>query len=355
MPGINTSSTLSSQYQTYFSKELLSYAKQALILDQFAKKVPLPNKHGNKQITMFRFGPPISSSIAALGEGTAISSANYRSLALSSITKTLAQYGQVIGLTDILTASGLFNALEQASKSTAEDAALHFDTITRNVLVGSSIAGTVQENGAGAALDNNDTINERYAGTSTTFTALNSDTAASSKMAASDVLDAVTNLKINRAPEIGGSYIAVVAPQVSRDMQRDNDWITAATRSNVQALYKGEIGSFYGVKFIETTNPFVSTYSVALTDRFIYSAAGTNSLAAGAKIYATLFLGGDAYGVPMLTGDSPMSPKVIITDSADKADPLNQTVTVGFKSYWATLRLNPNYYCVFRSKSGFVA
>jgi len=351
---ITSSGTLSGQYQNYFSKELLSYAKQALILDQFAKKAPLPNKHGNKTITMFRFGVPATGGIYGLTEGQAITAANYRALALTSISKTLSQYGQVIGLTDILTASGLFNALEQASKSTAEDAALHFDTITRNVLVGSNIAGNAGENNP-SPLDNSDVLTERYAGTSTTFTALNSDTGNTSKMAASDVLDVVTNLKINRSPEIGGSYIAVVAPQVSRDLQRDTDWITAATRSNVQALYKGEIGSFYGVKFIETTNPFINMGSATLTDRYIYSTSGANNLGAGAKIYATLFLGGDAYGVPMLTGDSPMSPKVIITDSADKADPLNQTVTVGFKSYWATLRLNPAYYCVFRSKSGYVA
>ena len=351
---ITSSSTLSTQYQNYFSKELLSYATQALVLDQFAKKAPLPNKHGNKTITMFRFGVPATAGIAALTEGTAITSGNYRALALTSISKTLAQYGQVIGLTDILTASGLFNALEQASKSTAEDAALHFDTITRNVLIGSSISGGGQENSP-SGLDNSDVINERYAGLSTSYSALDTDTTVASKMAASDVLDAVTNLKINRAPEIGGSYIAVVAPQVSRDLQRDTDWITAATRSNVQALYKGEIGSFYGVKFVETTNPFVSTGSITVSNRYIYSTAGTNTLLSGAKVYATMFLGGDAYGVPMLTGDSPMSPKVIITDSADKADPLNQTVTVGFKSYWAALRLNPSYYCIFRSKSGFVA
>lgn len=348
---VTTSSTLSSQYQAYFSKELLKYATQALVLDQFAKKAALPKQNGNKSITMFRFGAPSTSSIAALTEGTAISSANYRALALTSITKSLSQYGQVIGLTDILTASGLFNAMEQASKTTGEDAALHFDTLTRNTLVGSVAAGTGAENGG--TLDNSDTLTERYAGGAASFSALNSDTAATSKMSASDVLDAVTNLKINRAPEIGGTYVGVVAPQVGRDLQRDADWIDAATRSNVQALYKGEIGNLYGVRFIESTNPFISAGSATVADRYVYSTAGGSGTGTGADIYASLFLGGEAYGVPMLTGDSPMSPKVIITDTADKADPLNQTVTVGFKSYWTALRLNPAYYIVFRSKSGY--
>jgi len=348
---ITSSSTLSSQYQAYFSKELLSYAVQALVLDQFANKAALPKAAGNKSITMFRFGSPATSGITALTEGTAISAANYRQLSMSSITKSLSQYGQVVGLTDILTATGLFNALEQATKTTGEDAALHFDSVTRNVLVGSNVGGTATE---GTPLDNSDTLTERYANGAASFSALNTATT-SVTMSATDVLDSVTNLKINRAPEIKGTYVGVIAPQIARDLQRDDDWITAATRSNVQALYKGEVGTLYGVRFVETTNPFINKGSATVADRFIYDVSGTSGSAAGSDIYVSMFLGGDAYGVPMLASDSPMSPKVIITDTADKADPLNQTVTVGFKSYWTALRLNPAYYVVFRSKSDYAS
>lgn len=352
MAGVTTSSTLSSQYQAYFSKELLSYAVQALVLDQFAKKAPLPKQNGNKSITMFRFGAPSTASIATLTEGTAIAAAAYRSLSMTSITKALTQYGQVIGLTDILTATGLFNALEQSTKTTGEDAALHFDSITRNVLVGSNVGGTAQE--GGGTMDNSDVLTERYAGGAATFAALNADTTVSSKLAASDILDASTQLKINRAPMINGNYVAAISPQAVRDLFRDTDWLEAAKWSNVKALYKGEIGSLYGVRFIETTNPFVNMGSATVADRFVYSTAGGTGIGTGADIYVSLFFGGEAYGVPMLTGDSPMSPKVIITDSADKADPLNQTTTVGFKSYWTALRLNTGYYTVVRSKSAYV-
>ena len=349
---VTSSSTLNSQYQAYFSKELLSYAVQALSLDQFAKKADLPKQAGNKSITMFRFGVPSTSGITALTEGTVISAANYRALALTSITKALTQYGQVIGLTDILTATGLFNAMEQATKSTGEDAALHFDNITRNTLIGSTVAGTGQE--GGGTMDNGDVITERFAGGAASYTALNADTTATSKMAASDILDCATQLKINRAPQIGGHYVACVSPQSARDLFRDTDWLEASKYNGAKALYKGEIGSLYGVRFVEHTNPFVSVGSATATDRFVYSVAGGSGIGTGADIYATLFFGGDAFGVPNLTGDSPMSPKVLITDSADKSDPLNQTTTVGFKSYWTALRLNPAYYSVFRSKSAYV-
>ncbi len=58
---LNTTTSLSDQYQNYFSKKLLTYAVQALVLDQFAQKTPLPAKSGHKAISMFRFDAPSTS------------------------------------------------------------------------------------------------------------------------------------------------------------------------------------------------------------------------------------------------------------------------------------------------------
>ena len=76
---------------------------------------------------MFRFGSPSVADVKTLTEGTAIVSANYRALVLNSLSKTLAQYGQVIGLTDILRATDLFNSLQQATKTSGLDMALWVD------------------------------------------------------------------------------------------------------------------------------------------------------------------------------------------------------------------------------------
>ena len=73
------------------------------MLDQFGEKAPLPAKAGHKAITMFRYGSPSTSAIENLTEGTAPSGT--RSLTLSKIEKALTQRGQVVKLTDILTAT----------------------------------------------------------------------------------------------------------------------------------------------------------------------------------------------------------------------------------------------------------
>ena len=350
----NTTSTLSDEYQNYFSKKLLTYAVQALVLDQFAMKTPLPPKSGHHTISMFRFDVPSTSKIETLTEGT--KPTDTRSIALTKISKALIQRGQYIEMTDVLNQTDLFNSLQQSIKINGQDAALDMDTQTRNTLVGSSVAGTAKENGDGSALDNSDTLTEMWANGGANGGAYYSDfdaeTGADTILSASSILNAVTQLKVNRAqPTSGGMYAAVTSPQVLSDIMKVSEWLNAAQYSNVQELYKGEVGSLYGAKFILSTNGWSSVYSSEDDDRFAYSVGGTGTRAAGANIRATLFLGEQAYGVPELASQSPFSPKVIISEGADKTDPLDQLKTVGFKTFWTTLRLNPAYYAIMRSKT----
>ena len=354
----NTTSTsgLTDQYQNYFSKKLLTYAVQALIMDQFAEKSPLPAKSGHKAITMFRYGAPSTGNIVSLTEGTPIGGSGERTLTLEKIEKALTQRGQIIKMSDILTATDLFNSLQQSIKTNGEDAALDLDTQTRNTVIGSNAAGDAKENGDGSALDNSDSLTELYAGGAANYSALNSDTDSSTVLKASDVLNVVTKLKVNRAqPAKGGMYVCAASPQVISDIMQDSTWVNAAQYSNVEDLYKGEVGSLYGAKFVTTTNPWISTGSATEDDRFAYASGGSSDLAAGARVFASVFLGQQAYGVPELGSQSPFSPKVIINDQADKSDPLNQYLTAGFKTFWAALRLNCNNYAIMRSKSNSTA
>ena len=379
---VTTSTTLTSQFQNYFSKELLSIVQQETILDQFAMKAPIPRNNGNKAISMFRFGVPSIASVASIGtEGSPISSANYRALALNSLSKSLSQYGQVIGLTDILRATDLFNSLQQATKTSGLDMALWVDSVIRNTLIGSNlllhagtaVLGTGQE-GSGT-FDNSDAVNTVASSggvkvygnpatlTTQSFSALNSDTtAANTTMTASAVLDSMTRLKRNRAPMINGGYVLATDPRVARDLMRDSDWLNASNYGNKgQPFYKGEVGSIYGCRVVTQTNSFVSKGSATDTDEFINSTSPNGGGTAATKdIIASFFFGNEAFGIPALTGDDPLSPKIVITDTPDKSDPLNQLITVGVKLYFATLRLaagntgstnNPTWYLVHRTKT----
>jgi N4-gp56 family major capsid protein len=381
MAGVTNSTTLTNQFQNFFSKELLSIVQQETILDQFSMKAPIPKNNGNKAITMFRFGSPSIADVKALTEGTAIASGNYRSLVLNKLTKSLSQYGQVIGLTDILRATDLFNSLQQATKTSGMDMALWVDSVIRNVLVGSNLtaSGSSIGNGIESTISNDDAINvsananptgvKVYGNPATlttqTFSALNSATsAADATMTASAVLDSMTRLKRNRAPMINGGYVLATDPRVTRDLMRDTDWLNASNYGNKGTpFYKGEVGSIYGCRVVTQTNSFVSTGSGTPGDEFVYQASSAGGgLAVSKDIIASFFFGNESFGIPALTGDDPLSPKVVITDTPDKSDPLNQLVTVGVKLYFAALRLaagntsatntnNPVWYLVHRTKT----
>lgn len=360
MAGVTTSSTLSSQYRAYFSKKLLPYAVQETILDQFCSKDPIPKNGGNKSISLFRWSAPTAADVQVLAEGTTPNSSTAHQLALTAITKSLAQYGHSIYLTDIMSMTELFNSVTQATKVSGQNMGLWLDTVIRNVLVGTNLTasngsfGSAVENGGGG-LDNSDTLIEVYgrpASTTQSYTGLNSDTSTSTTDAGT-LLDLMTKLKRNRAPEVaGGGYVYATDPRIARDLMRDTDWLDAAKYSDTKKLYKGEVGSLYGIRVVVQTNSFVSLGSATAADRYVYAVSGGGGTGTGKDIINSFAMGGEAVGIPQLSNDSPISPKIDILDKADKSDPHNQRVVVATKAYFAALRRNPSWYIKHLSKTG---
>ena len=123
----------------------------------------------------------------------------------------------------------------------------------------------------------------------------------------------------------------------------DDDWLEAHKYSDVKPLYKGEAGSLHGVRIVEATNPH----------REDGDSGAKGTFAAAGNIFSTIITGANSYGVPALAGDSPMSPKIVVADTPDKSDPLNQLTTIGFKLFYVAKALNTNWFIVHRSKSAY--
>jgi len=312
---------LDAQFQTYFSKELLEYIEKSLQMVQFAQKKPLPPRAGSKDVKWFRFDEPSTTGVTTLDTegGTSITE---RALTLEEVTATLVQYGQVISLTDILQLTELFNHVEQAVRITGQDAALHADTIVRDKLA--ATASGKQERGANGLADH---------------AAVIAAAAADSEVEFNDLLDCATQLRKNNTPTIGGSYIAVAAPEVISDLMKTDKWITAASYSNVDELYRGESGKLWGNRILSTTSPYRST------TQYTYSSSGT--------AFSTFVFGANAYGVTDIASQSPYGPKVMIADGPDKGDPLNQLTKISYKSFYAAAVLQPKYYVEMYSQTMF--
>ena len=319
----SATSGIADQFQRHFSKELLDYIVKSLQMVQFAKRAPLPEKSGSKTIRWFRFDEPSTTNVKTLVEGDAIGSSDYRTMSLSSIDADLVQYGEVLAITDVLKLSELFNHLEQGVKITGQDAALHFDTLLRNKL-GSDITGKQTRMAQGLA----------------NYAAVNSATAADAKVVSNDLLDAATALRNQSTPTIGGTYAMVCAPAIARDLMTTDAWLNASQYSAVEQLWKGEIGSLFGVRVIQTTSGFTSDGS-------------TQHTFASGDVHSSFITGSDAFGVSDVNSQSPYAPKVYVTQGASKDDPIDQVTKVGWKTFHAEAVLQPKYYVELYSKTAF--
>jgi len=302
---LSTTSGVSDQIQRYLDKKLLTQTIQNIVLDQFAYKAPLPGKAGHKTIKFFRYPEPSTTDVLGVTEGTLRTLAESKQLSLTTVDVSLAQFGQTVTISDLLSATELFSTMEQATVQNGQDAALKVDSELRDVLGESTAIGL------------------RYAGAATSYATVGGTDDA---MTALDILDAATELRVNNARPSGGYFTAIMAPEVSRDLMNDDDWLEASKYGNPDNLFKGEVGRYMGVRVVSTTNPFRQT------TQHVYAASGAN--------YSTFVVGDQSYGGVDLTTMSAYSPKMIISQGADKYDPLAQYTTVGFKFYYGAAIIN---------------
>jgi N4-gp56 family major capsid protein len=258
------STGIQASLQTYFDKKLLEQTLKTIVLDQFAYKSPLPSKIGSKDVKFFRYPESSTSDVDTLTEGSIPATSAYKQLSLETVSVTLAQYGQIVGITDLLSAVELFNHMEQATVQNGQDAALKVDELLRNTLGDST------------------SLQLRYAGAATSYATVGGTDDA---LTALDILDASTNLRVNNARTSNGYFTAVMAPEVARDLMNDDDWLEASKYGDVDQLYRGEAGRYMGVRVVTTTNPY---RQLVTSGQHTYNAAGT--------VYSTFVVGDQAYG-----------------------------------------------------------
>lgn len=357
MSTASDTNSLINSYQKYFSMTLLKTAVQLTVLDQFGLRQGMPKKKGTKIISFFR---RIKSKLNSAGRVAAVQSltegvpiGSYQYATLDRVDVTLLQFGEAAKITDIVSMTELFDALKQNSDLISEDCALNADSIVRDALVSASASGLnsgtagvvlTQPDGSGGTTTTTETISQLYSQSATSFSTLNGLSQSGGKAVATDFIRAATQLKINRAPTFSGMYVAVVPPQVSGDLQNDPDWIDAVNYGDPSRRFRGEIKSYAGCRFVEATNPFQEDCTGT---EGVYASAAT----AANRAYRTWILGQGAYGVPAIEGDSPFNPRMIIVNTPDKTDPLNQFMTAGWKAFWAASGLNCPYAISLTSKS----
>ena len=297
---VTTATELTAEMKTFYDMTLIDEASANLVHDQFGQKRPIP-ANGGKTIEFRKFSS-LPKATTALTEGV---TPDGKSLTVTAITATVAQYGDYITQSDVLELTSLDNTILEATKLLGKQAGLTLDTIVRDKI-------------------HSENKSIFWANEKTS----RSNLAAEDQLTVKEIQAVVAHLRAQNAPTIGGKYVAIIHPYVAYDLMRDPEWIDAHKYANPTNLYEGEIGEVAGVRFVQTT------------EAKIYEGG----------VFSTLVFGEGAYGVTEISGGG-LQTIVKQKGSAGTADPLDQRSSVGWKAIKTAELLVPNYICAIESKS----
>ena len=297
---------LSAEMKTYYGMELLENAKPQLVHNQFAATKPLPTG-GGKTVEWRKFGS-FEKALTPLTEGVTPDGSG---ISVSYITKELAQYGDYTTVSDLLDLTAIDDVVLEITDRHGSNMGLTLDTVTRNEIQQGSQVIYAPKLGA----DGGQTaVLHRY------------DLTEGCKLTSELVAKAATQLKKMNAPTFEGKYVCILHPSVAFDLRQDPAWVAAHQYAAATELFSGEIGELHGVRFIETTEAKVFNGEGCPVKTAADESNGTP--AEYYSVYATLFLGKDAYGMIDPEGGNM---EMIIKDKGQVGGPLNQFSTLGYK------------------------
>ncbi|MBR6744947.1 MAG: N4-gp56 family major capsid protein, partial [Clostridia bacterium] len=224
---------------------------------------------------------------------------------MSTKTGAIEQYGTYAAISDVLELRAYDDIILGATEEMGASAAETQETLIRDaLLVNTNVM----------FCDNITIATGAVAGTPDSCAAMEANETAISLLTPAMVAKAVTKMKKDRVPTIGGKYYAVVHPSVAHDLRNCKEWIEAHKYSATAEIFNGEIGELHNCRFIENV--------------FAPVMAGEYQNKAGTVTYATYFFGKDAFGIIDPEGGAL---RMIVKSKEQAGGPLEQFSTVGYK------------------------
>jgi N4-gp56 family major capsid protein len=278
---VTTQSSMSPTMKTFYDTTLLENAREQMVFTQFGKKQAMK---GNK-IEWRKFNT-FKKALTPLTEGVIPTGQTF---GMTNVEGTITQHGDFTAVSDRLELESfddvIFGATEEMGAAEGET----YDTLTRNILVaGNSVL---------------------YAPNGTTEVKSRANVTKDCKLTPDVVSRAATWLKKNKAPKIDGYYVAIIHPSVAYDLRNSEEWKEFHKYTNVEPIYKGEIGTLHGVRFVECNEAKIWKDGES-------------------AVYATLFLGKDAFGILDPEGEGM---EMIVKTKGQIGGPLEQFSTIGYK------------------------
>jgi len=291
---MNTTTNLSALMQVYYDKLFLSRAKPILVMDQFGQIRRIPPNSG--KVIEFTKYLVLPKNVTPLSEGETPAGIN---LSATTMTATIAEYGDWAKISSLVSLTAKDPNISEKVELFGDQAALSMDSLlATEVATGATI---------------------QLAGGKTHLTGI----AASDTMTSREIRKAVRRLKVNKALKVDGFFVGVLNPYSEYDFQDDPNWKDAQLYANATRLFDGEIGRWFGVRFVMTTEPYTEASTVTVYSNFIF--------------------GRESFGIIPLANVG--EPKIYVKTpgDGDTSNPLNRFSTVGWTAVRGQKVLNSDW------------
>jgi N4-gp56 family major capsid protein len=313
-----TFSGLSTPTTIYLEAKALTVAAMVTVLSRMCTTKPMP---ANKGDTMY-FRRPIlvQANTTPLAEGITPA---VKPIGYQRVSVQMQQYGDLYGITDKVNDLSTDPVLNDAMMVAGRQAG---DT-QEQIVYGVAKAGTNVFYANGTT----------RVGVNTAIT-LNKQRAVVRTLRANRAAPRTTILdgspKYNTTPVEGG-FVALGHTDLEQDIRGLAGFRPTSEYGTGKPICNEEIGKVENVRYI--LSPMLEPFYGA-------GAAGLNGmkslLGAAVDVYPVLYLGEDCLACVPVKGQGSMEPFVIPVDKRDKADPMAQRGYVGWKFYFAAVRLN---------------
>ena len=267
---------------------------------QFAKKQPLPRRHGK---TMEWRKPNTFKKASKLQEGVIPTGQEF---GMTTKVASIFQMGTYVAVSDQLELHAYDPLITIMTEEMGASASETQETLIRDaLLVNTNVL----------YCDNITLATGAVASTPTSCATMEASATVMSLLTPDMVSRAVTKMKKDRVPTINGKYYAVIHPSVAYDLRKSDGWIDAHKYAAPEQLFNGEIGELHGCRFIE------NVFAPILGGEGYQNKASTVT-------YATYFFGKDAFGIIDPEGGAL---EMIVKDKSQIGGPLNQFSTIGYK------------------------
>lgn len=311
---MNTRSNIPAEVNNFYDRTLLVRALPNFVHTRWAQVRDIPKNAGTSVIKFRRYGNLVAAT-TPLVEGTTPAGS---SLAVTDITATVAQYGDFITVTDVLSYESQDAVLMEAAEILGDQYADTADQIVRDILcAGTGVVYSGSGNTQTTDIAAGDVIS--LANLDTVIATLKANNAKK----VTTQIDATTGY--NTSP-IRAAFITIVRPEVGVKISTlaiaAGTWTPVEKYSSQSGVMEGEIGSYKDLRIIESTNAKVKESTV--------------------DVACSLIFGANAYGMTRISGEA-IKNIVKPLGSAGSADPLDQRATSGWKATLTAKILNEDF------------